>query len=376
MKNFNNIIHFDKKRGLVEVQSGVILSTILKLIIKEGWFFPVTPGTKYVSIGGMIANNIHGKKTSNNQIKFYIKEFKIMLQNKKIITCSSSKNKKIFDLTVGGFGLTGIILSAKIKLKKIKSSYIDQEILSFNSYDKFFSHLNKIKKYDYYVSWIQNFNINEIKGLSYFGNHSNYLKKIDNIKLNDKKLSFYDFYILKMFTQNYYGIKIINFLHKFFKSLFFKKTTNLYNYFYPQDKFLNWNKLYGDKGFVQIQILIKKKHFRQVMGRISNFFKKEKIFSTFVVAKNYNERGSYLNFAGKGISISMDIPINKDILKVKSFFNDLFIQYNTKINLSKDSILDKNILKNDLQFLKFKKDLNRVNGKKKLNSFFSQRLGI
>ena len=112
------------------------------------------------------------------------------------------------------------------------------------------------------------------------------------------------------------------------------------------------------------------------MGRISNFFEKDKIFSTFVVAKNYNERGSYLNFAGKGISISMDIPINKNILKVKSFFNDLFIQYNTKINLSKDSILYKNFLIYDIQFLKFKKVLILVYGKKKLNSFFSQRLGI
>ena len=95
-EKFNNIIHFDKKRGLVEVQSGVILSTILKLIIKKD-VFSNTPGTKYVLLGDD-CKQYSWKKTSNNQIKFYVKEFKIMLQNKKIITCSSSKNKKILIL--------------------------------------------------------------------------------------------------------------------------------------------------------------------------------------------------------------------------------------------------------------------------------------
>ncbi len=375
MKNFDNIINFDKKNGILEVQSGALLSNILELIIKDGWFFPVTPGTKYVSVGGMIANNIHGKKTSNNQIKFYIKEFKILLQNKKIITCSPKKNKKLFDLTIGGFGLTGVILSAKIKLKKIESSYIDQEILSYKSYSEFFSHLNTIKKYDYFVSWVQSFNYKTIKGLSYFGKHSKNLKK-NKLKLNDRKLSILDFVILKIFTQNYYGVKIINFLHGVFKSLFFKRTINIYEYFYPQDRFTNWNKLYGNKGFVQIQFLVRKKDFIKIMGVIAEFFKKEKLFSAFIVAKNYNEKGSYLNFVGKGISISMDIPINKNFSKIKKFFNELFIRYNTQVNLSKDSIANKKIFEKNGKYFKFKKDLSIVNAKRTLNSIFSQRLGI
>ena len=74
MKNFNEFIKFDKKKGVIEVQSGVILKDILDMIIKNGWFIPVTPGTKYVSVGGMIANNVQGKNTLENQIKYHIKE--------------------------------------------------------------------------------------------------------------------------------------------------------------------------------------------------------------------------------------------------------------------------------------------------------------
>tara|TARA_X000000950_G_C13863294_1_gene639622 strand:- start:663 stop:1970 length:1308 start_codon:yes stop_codon:yes gene_type:complete len=375
MKKFNKLINFDKKKGLIEIESGVMLSNILGLMIQNGWFFPVTPGTKYVSVGGMIANNVHGKKTSENQIKYYVKEIKIMLQNKKVVTCSSTKNKKIFNLTIGGFGLTGIIISAKIKLKKISSSYIEQKIIEFDSYNQFFSHLNMINKYDYYVSWIQKFNFNKIKGLSYFGSHSKN-KKLDDLIIKDKKLNFLNYTILKCLTQNYYLLKILNFLHKKLKPLFYKKTTNLYEYFYPQDKFVNWNKLYGNLGFVQIQFLIKKKYLKNIMRDISVFFEKEKKFSPFVVIKNYEEKGSYLNFVGKGISISMDVPIDNKFDELKIFFNDIFIKYDAMINLSKDFIADKKNLKKKLKYRKFKKDLNEFNKKNRFNSIFSRRLGF
>ena len=375
MKNFNKVINFDKKRGIIEIESGAILSDILKKVIYKGWFFPVTPGTKYVSIGGMIANNIHGKKTSNNQIKYYIKELKIMMHNKKIIKCSQRQNKRIFNLTIGGFGLTGIILSAKIKLKKISSLYIDQKILKFYSYKEFFYHLNTVKKFEYYVGWIQSFDKKEIKGLSYFGNHSK-IKKFDNIRIKDKKLSMLNYFILKILTQNFYLSKILNFFYKILKSIFYKKTTNLYDYFYPQDKFIDWNKVYGKLGFTQIQFLVRKSDLKNVLGDISDFFKKERKFSPFVVMKKYNEKGDYLNFVGEGISISMDIHIDKEFPKIKNFFNEIFIKYKANVNLTKDFIAKKEIFDKNVKYFKFKNDLNKFNKKNKFCSIFSKRLEL
>ena len=110
MRNFNKVIHFDIKKGIIELESGMLLKEVLPIIVAKGWIFPVTPGTKYVSMGGMAANNINGKNTKKNQIKFYIKKIKLLCLDKKIVSCSVKSNKKLFDLTVGGFGLTGIIL--------------------------------------------------------------------------------------------------------------------------------------------------------------------------------------------------------------------------------------------------------------------------
>ena len=377
MKNFNKVISFNKKKGIIEIQSGTILKDILSLITKEGWFIPVTPGTKYVSIGGMIANNVHGKNTFKNQIKYHVEKIKLLTTNKKFITCSQNKNKKIFETTVGGFGLTGFILSAKIKLKKINSIYIKQEIKEFENYNEFFNLSKKSNKYEYNVFWIDDFKLNKIKGLCYFGNHikDNSLTK-KKISFKEKEIGLLNFLILRTFTQNYYLIKIIKFFFRKLKKIFYTETSDLVNFFYPQDHFLNWNRIYGKNGFFQVQFLIKKKNFIHILNRISHFFIKEKVFSTFTIIKQFNEKGKYLNFYGKGLSISMDIPINFKFLKIKFFFNELFKEFKVKINFSKDFICDKKFLEKNTEYIKFKKNLSLFNHKKKFNSLFSKRLNL
>ena len=377
MKSFNKVISFNKRKGVIEIQSGVILKNILNLIIKEGWFIPVTPGTKYVSIGGMIANNVHGKNILKNQIKYYVKEIKLLTTNKKIITCSQNKNKKFFEMTIGGFGLTGFILSAKIKLKKINSIYIKQKITEFSNYSEFFNLLKKLNKYEYNVTWIDHFKLNKIKGLCYFGNHiKDSSLTNETIFIKEKEVGLLNFLLLKTFTQNYYLIKIIKFFFRKLKKIFYKETSNLIDFFYPQDRFLNWNKIYGKRGFFQVQFLTSEKDFINILNKISNFFIKEKVFSTFTIIKKFNEKGKYLNFYGRGLSISMDIPINSRFIKAKIFLNNLFKEFNVKINFSKDFICDKKFLEKNNEYIKFKKNLNFINHNRKLNSLFSKRLNL
>ena len=375
LKKFNKIISFDKNKGILHAESGVLISDILKEICKEGWFIPVTPGSKYVSVGGIIANNVHGKNTRNNQMSYYVKEIKLLLTNGKIILCSNKKNQKLFHLTIGGFGLSGIILSAKIKLKKIKSVYLNQKISEFSSYNQFFKLLKNIKSYEYYVSWIETFSETQIRGLTFFANHS---KDKDNLNFNydDRKLDFINYFLLKYFVNNFNRINFINYLFKKVKTFFNKRRVSLNEFFYPQDKFVDFNKIYGSNGFFQVQFLVNLKSFEKLMGEISYFFKKNKLFSSFVILKIMNEKGKYLNYSGKGISISMDIPINQKKALISKFMNYLFKKYKVKINCSKDSIAKSDLFKNNPQYSRFIRDLSKINKKKKLNSLFSKRLGI
>ena len=375
LKKFNRIISFDKNKGILHAESGVLISDILKEICKEGWFIPVTPGSKYVSVGGIIANNVHGKNTRNNQISYYVKEIKILLTNGKVILCSKKKNQKLFNLTIGGFGLSGIILSAKIKLKKIKSIYINQKINQFSSYKQFFKLLKNTSSYEYYVSWIETFSNKKIQGLTFFGNHCNYKDNL-SFEHKDKKLDYINYFLLKYFINSFYRINIINYLFKIIKSFFYKRRVSLNEFFYPQDKFIDFNKIYGSNGFFQIQFLVQLKSFKKLMGEISSFFKENKIFSSFVILKIMNEKGKYLNYSGKGISVSMDIPINQKKDLISNFMNHLFKKYKVNINCSKDSIAKSDLFKNKPGYSLFKRDLFKINKGKNINSLFSNRIGI
>ena len=118
LKKFSKKIFLDKKKSLLYVSSNYLLIDVLKKIVPLGYMISISPGSKYVTIGGMISNNVIGKNSENNQFRYILKELEILCANKKVLTCSNKKNKKLFDLTIGGFGLTGIILGAVIKLKK------------------------------------------------------------------------------------------------------------------------------------------------------------------------------------------------------------------------------------------------------------------
>ena len=204
MKNFDKIKNFDYKKGIIEVESGLLLKDLLSIIIPKGWFLSVTPGTKYISIGGMIANNVHGKNTNKNQTKYYIKNLKLLKLNKKIIDCSKYKNKKIFDLTLGGFGLTGIIIAATLQLKKIQSSHMKQKIYEYNNFSEFFKIAKDIKNYQYSVSWVDNFSTHKISGLWFLANHYKGNKNKDLKFYKEKKLDLISHLALKLVIKNYY----------------------------------------------------------------------------------------------------------------------------------------------------------------------------
>ena len=179
LSNFNKILNLNKQNKIVEVESGLKLYELNNGIIKKNLILSCAPGCKYVSIGGMIANNISGKLVAYNSFKDYIVSIKIINNKYKIIECSKLKNKKLFFLTIGGKGRTGPIISAKLKLEKINSLDILQETFSFDSYKKFFEIFKKLKRYKYAVCWVD-FTKKNFDGLIFAGKQLE-----DGCKLSD-----------------------------------------------------------------------------------------------------------------------------------------------------------------------------------------------
>jgi len=376
MKNFKKIKNVDEKKGIIEVESGALLKNILPIIIPKGWFLSVTPGTKYVSIGGMIANNVHGKNTSKNQTKYYVKSIKLLTLDKKIIDCSKNKNKKIFDLTLGGFGLTGIILSAKIKLKKINSPYMEQNIIEYDNFTDFFKIAKNIKNYEYSVSWVDSFSDKKISGLWFLANHS---KKFDNSNFKfstERKLGLLSYLVLRIVTTNHFFSKLSNFFYRKYKKYFHRKKIIFNDCFYPQDHFIDWNKAYGKNGLFQFQFLVPENKFKDILKILFIFFKEKKLFSSFIVIKKMKEKGKYLNFVGNGYSISFDFQIDDKFSLLKKFLNETARKHKLKVNFAKDFITNELNAYNYPEFKHFKKKIFTLNPKRKLNTILSKRLKI
>ena len=376
LKYYKKKLELNEKDGLLKCSSNVTISEINDLIIPKGWFLNITPGSKFVSVGGAIANDVHGKNHhKDGSFSDYLDEFDIIKENGEIISCSSKTNPELFYATCGGLGLTGIIINVKIKLLRIKSKNIDVKIVKTKNFEETIQKLNDLKDYKYLVAWSDTLiKKNNGRSIIFCGEHStdgdlNY-KKQKNFKIPSLFGSFLmNLICLKLFNLFYYSF------HKNNQKL--KKDIN--NFFYPLDTVSNWNKLYGKNGFTQIQLLIKQnKNNKDLLVEIIKYFNEKGFYSYLTTLKEYGEGNkNFLSFGEKGLSITLDIPLNNNFSKVYEEFEKKFSNENIKVYLAKDSFMSQTFFKNTYSklndFIELQK---RINSKSTFKSKLSQRLGL
>src|ERR1700692_3553883 len=152
---FDKILSFDKTAGVFECQSGLILDQILEVIVPAGWFLPVTPGTQFITVGGAVASDVHGKNHHiDGSFSKYILDMDVMLASGETIFCSKGINPDLFEATCGGMGLTGLISRIKFSLKKIETSFIRQKQIKASSLEELIGLFSEYKHYTYSVAWI------------------------------------------------------------------------------------------------------------------------------------------------------------------------------------------------------------------------------
>ena len=192
MTSFNNINLFDRENGIIDCNSGIQLRDLNAKIIPKGWFLKVTPGTSLATIGGCVASDVHGKNHFlNGSFSDHVISIKLLNADNKIIEISNSKFKEIFFATCGGMGLTGVILSVRLKLMKINSSNINQIEKKFTNFDELVNAFHEYEDNIYNVGWIDFLNNknNEFKSVFLTANHSNDTK-FDKIKINQLNIPF------------------------------------------------------------------------------------------------------------------------------------------------------------------------------------------
>ncbi len=376
LKYYKKTLELDEKDGLLKCSSNVTISEINDLIISKGWFLNVTPGSKFVSVGGAIANDVHGKNHhKDGSFSDFLEEFNIINENGEIMSCSKKINSELFYSTCGGLGLTGIIINVKIKLLKIKSKNIDVKIIKTKNFEQTIQKLNDLKDYKYLVAWSDTLSKkNNGRSIIFCGEHSNdgdlNYKKQKNFKIPG---------LFGFFLMNSICLKLFNLIYYSFHKNNQKLKKDINNFFYPLDTVSNWNKLYGKNGFTQIQLLIKQnKNNKDLFVEIIKYFSEKGFYSYLTTLKEYGEGNkNFLSFGEKGLSITLDIPLNNNFSKVYEEFEKKFKNENIKVYLAKDSFMSQTFFKNTYSklnnFIELQK---RINSNSTFKSKLSQRLGL
>jgi L-gulonolactone oxidase len=303
----DRIIAADWDTGVIRAEAGLTLDVLLKIAVPRGWFLAVTPGSKFVTLGGCIANDVHGK---NHHIQgsfgTCLRAFELRRSDRdKPVVCTSSQNKTLFRATLGGLGLTGIIGWAEIQLKPIKSAYLDSENIPYPDLDTFLKLSDESADWDYTVAWIDCFARGDNRGRGIFTRarftDSGALKPHSDPRLRM-------IVTVPSFFLNKLSIRAFNWLYRWRPGAKFSGKVHYGPFFYPLDGIAEWNRLYGRRGFFQHQCLIPPDQARAGMLALLEAIEQSGQGSFLAVLKKHGAEPSpgLMSFCAPGLSLALD----------------------------------------------------------------------
>jgi len=314
-RGLNKLMQFDRANGFLRAEAGVTLSEILELVVPEGWFLPTTPGTRFVTLGGAIANDIHGKNHHGaGTIGCHVRRFCLLRSDGSLLECAPGQNELLFKATIGGLGLTGLVLWVEIQLVRVPSAWLKVELIPFTGVKEFMSLSEEsAKTWEHTVAWFdaaargQNF----ARGIYIRGNFTGEgLENRESRKIHPPpKLSVP--IPLPNCTLNAWSVKAFNTLYFNRVPRSGKKLLQHYEpFFYPLDAVNGWSKVYGSRGFFQYQSVTPEEAGVQPLEEMAREIVASGEASFLAVLKTFGPRISpgLLSFPKLGITLALDFP--------------------------------------------------------------------
>lgn len=345
-EKLNHFIELNPETGILKVEAGLTLKEILEHIVPRGWFLPVVPGTQYVTIGGAIANDIHGK---NHHVAgtfgCHVKSFELLRSDGSRHNCSPNENPGLYRATIGGLGLTGLIVWAEIQLKKIASPWIARETLRFSHLAKFFEYtLESDNKYEYTVGWMDCLSQGADLGRGVFfrGNHL-LLKEVSDLKIKKEKIKTFPFYAPE-FVLNRLSMKTFNSVYYHTHPSKKSELVHYRPFFFPLDSINRWNRLYGKRGFFQYQCVVPFQGSESPIYDIIETFAKSGLGSFLTVIKTFGKAASpgLLSFPRPGVTLTLDVPNEgRKTLRVLDSLDEKVMDAGGRVYPAKDARMSK-----------------------------------
>lgn len=346
LTRLNRYVAFDPEQGILTCEAGVSLADIIQDFMPRGWFPAITPGTKYVTIGGCIANDIHGK-AHHTQGSFAqcLRSMTILLASGEVLTASREENADLFWGTLGGMGLLGVILTATITLRRIETCYFNKTVIKTQNLDEMLAAFEETKHVPYSVAWTDPFSTGDQlgRGVLTIGDHASLDELPPKLRARPLKLAgppkITVPFELPQLALNKLSVKIVNAYIEMRLSQE-KPLAHYDDFFYPLDLFGHWYRGYGPRGFTQYQFVIPyedgPKNLRALLTTIATSGQLPflNILKTLGPAS-----GGTLSFPHEGYTFAIDFPVRPGLLVLLERLDKMVLDAGGRVYLGKDAYL-------------------------------------
>ncbi len=383
-ERLSRLLHFDSETGVLTAEAGATLADILEFFVPQGWFVPVTPGTKFCSLGGCLAADVHGKNHHRDgTFSRHLESAALILPSGEKKTISPDENSELYWATAGGMGLTGIISEVNLKLTPIETAWMNVTHRRAQNIDDAIRLLSDPMVDDHYsVAWIDCLAKGTKLGRSIVmtGHHSTkpelpLRKEILAAEIKRPKTMPF---MLPPWVLNPFTINLFNGLYNWIqgsKKTFFSHYTD---FFYPLDGIRHWNRMYGKPGFVQYQFVMPPETANAGMRAVLEELSREKRASFLAVLKRFGPQGDGLmSFPTEGYTLSLDIPMREGLLPFLDRLDDIVANHRGRQYLAKDSRLKSSHIPGKYPRLsEFQRIKREIDPENLFSSDLSRRLGI
>ena len=345
MTKMDKFLGWSQESGELIAEAGVLIEDIIETLLPRGWFPYVTPGTKFVTLGGAIACDVHGKNHHlEGSFGDHVNWIDVVNDKNEIIRCSQLENTELFRWTIGGMGLTGVIIRCSIQLKKVTSGWIKQRTIVNHNLKDTLQSFYDCQDATYSVAWIDCLKTGNSCGRSVLmlGEHAtaNEVEEGALIYPKRKKQRMTFFFDGPSFLLNNLSVLLFN---KFYFNLN-KNSGCSYvdwdSYFFPLDSIGKWNKMYGRKGFIQFQCILPNELAADGYKRILSVIQEQSSGSFLAVLKQFGIGKGYLSFPDEGFTLALDFKATKKNIEVARQLADIVYELSGTVYLAKDAILD------------------------------------
>lgn len=349
MRQQKSVLGLDLDTGIVEAEAGISLEELIAHVAPHGFFLPVTPGTRFVTLGGSIANDVHGKNHHRRgTFGCHVESFELLRSDGRTYRCSAAENTDLFSATIGGLGLTGLILSARLRLMKVGSLDIDEKVTAFSSLEGYFDlAADADEENEYSVAWLDQLASGKAsgRGVLITGNHA----ENGNFRTEGVKAKLSVPFELPFSALNRVSLGLFN--TAFFTANRLKSKPHLAGYgkfFYPLDGVGDWNRLYGPTGLYQHQSVIPFEAGRSVIPVMLEASRKAGLSSFLTVLKRFGDVASpgFMSFPRPGYTLTMDFPNHgARTLELLTRLDRMTLDAGGRVNPYKDSRMSAEVFK-------------------------------